>query len=144
MSWLFGRKKDQKEPSLEPTEEEQTSREDEGYVFVEKRPAPPVPPRVGQTATEFPTGDYISSISGYSSLSIHSSNNQGESTHYLNDVPFKLCKQLESSMKNDFEIDRLRIGEILSFIERIQTDSYNYNFSLEEGVIAEMNSSNGQ
>jgi len=43
-------------------------------------------------------------------------------------------------MNNDLEIDGLRINEITSFIERLENQNYNYDFSLEMGVIAEMDS----
>ncbi|XP_017792991.1 PREDICTED: uncharacterized protein LOC108574856, partial [Habropoda laboriosa] len=66
--------------------------------------------------------------------------NQGDTAHYLNGIPFKLCKQLEYNMNNDSEIDKLRISEILSFIEKIEGKSYDYSFSLEKDIVAEMNS----
>ncbi|XP_076244062.1 uncharacterized protein LOC143185179 isoform X2 [Calliopsis andreniformis] len=143
MSWLFGRKKHQKDsPPSESVEEENSSDQNEGFVVV-KGPAP-VPPSVGQDASGYPSGNlypYIPTVIPSDSSKDHS---HGDTMHYLSGVPFKLCKQLEINMNNDLVIDRLRIDEILSFVERIQSQNYDYNFSLEESVIAEMNSGSSE
>ncbi|XP_053982782.1 uncharacterized protein LOC128878525 isoform X1 [Hylaeus volcanicus] len=147
MAWLFGKKKYQKDLPPESVEEEQSSDNPEGFVFIKKRPAPP-PPVTASDAPVYPGNNLYPSIPPvpiYSStLPIDSTkdHNHGDGTHYLNGVPFKMSKQLESSMNNDLEIDRLRISEILSFIEKIQNQNYKYDFTVEEGVIAEMNSTN--
>ncbi|XP_076648460.1 uncharacterized protein LOC143356551 [Halictus rubicundus] len=147
MSWLFGWKKNQKGYASEAGEDEKPSNEGEGdYIFVEKRLAPQ-PPQPGQSGPGYPTGSLypcIPPISEYSSMTIDSATSQGESTRFLNDIPFKLCKRLEIIKNNDFEIDRLRIGEIMSLIERIESSDYSYSFSLEEDVKAEMNSAGDQ
>lgn len=146
MSWLFARKKHQKSSPNESTAEARGSERNEDYVFV-NMPASLPPHQYPRNAPEYPTENLypsVPSVSGYPSLSIDTATSQGESNRYLNDVPFKLCKQLKIIENNDFEVYSLRISEILSFIERIDNDDYSYNFSVEESVIAEMNSTNDQ
>ncbi|XP_076223229.1 uncharacterized protein LOC143174470 [Nomia melanderi] len=147
MSWLFGWKKHQKGSPQESTEETKGSDRNEDYVFVDDAPASLPTHPYARNAPGYPTENLyplVPPVSEYSSLSIDTASNQGESSRYLNDIPFKLCKQLEIIENNDFEVDRLRVGEILSFIERIENDDYSYNFSVEESVVAEMNSGNDQ
>lgn len=138
MSWLFGKKKHHKDSPPDSTEEEQLPEQEDGFVTVEPRPAPQ-PPSLPSSGL-YP---YIGQVPPYrtSPNDLPKGNNQDETTHYLSGVPFKLCKRLEHSMNSDLEIDRLRISEILSFIERIEQQNYEYEFTLEQGVIAEMNSS---
>lgn len=71
-------------------------------------------------------------------------NQQADTQHYLNDVPFKLCGQLNNNLNNDFELDILRVNEILSFIQRIEEQNFDYDFSLEKSVISEMDSANDE
>lgn len=145
MSWLFGKKEHPKHPLPEPVEEDISMDQCEGYEFVRKRPAPQPPPAT-QDATVYPSGNlypYVPSVPDYSNASstyLSKDHSQEEAAHYLSGIPFKLCKQLEISMNNDAETDRLRINEILSFVDRIDSRSYDYSFSVEESVIAEMNS----
>lgn len=40
------------------------------------------------------------------------------------------------------DIDRLRVNEILNYIERIQNDDSDYTFQVEKSVIAEMDCAN--
>ncbi|XP_076375157.1 uncharacterized protein LOC143258843 [Megalopta genalis] len=145
MAWLFSWKKNQK---VEPAEDTGTEEDNAEYVFVEKKRQAPLPPsQSDQSGPGYPTGNlypYIPPGSEFSSMTIDPTVNQGESTRFLNDIPFKLCKRLEIQKNNDLEIDRLRINEIVSFIERIESNDYNYSFSVEEGVTAEMNSINDQ
>ncbi|XP_078046165.1 uncharacterized protein LOC144474777 [Augochlora pura] len=142
MAWLFPWKKNQK------VEDNGTEEDDGEYIFVEKkRQAPLPPPQPDQSGPGYPTGSlypYIPPVAEYSSMTIDPAANQGESTRFINDIPFKLCKRLNVLINNDFEIDRLRINEILTFIQRIESNDYSYSFSVEEGVTAEMNSMNDQ
>ncbi|XP_043264585.1 uncharacterized protein LOC122404574 [Colletes gigas] len=151
MSWFFGKKEYQKEPQPEFIEEEQTSDSTtEGFVHIKKYPAPPppLPLDLAQDATEYhgnnlypyiPPGPVHSTTLPTDSTKDHV---HGDGMHYLNDVPFKLCKQIE--VMNDIEIDKLRISEVLWYIENIELQNYNYNFSVEEGVVSEMNSTNAE
>ncbi|XP_076291557.1 uncharacterized protein LOC143214410 [Lasioglossum baleicum] len=146
MSWLFGWKKNQKGYPSEAGEDGKPSDESDEYIIIEKKLAPQ-PPQPGQSGPGYPTGSmypYIPPVSEFSSMTVDPAASQGESTRFLNDIPFKLCKRLEILKNNDFEIDRLRIGEILSFIERIESSDYSYSFSLEEDVKAEMNNLSDQ
>lgn len=150
MSWFFGRKKQHKESPPDSAEEEQPSNQSDGFeLFPSWNPATPT--NKGHDSTvPYPSGNlypYVPAVSEFGQLlppdSPKDDFNQGENPpHYLNGVPFKLCKRLEISANNDFEIDQLRISEILSFIERIESQNYDYSFSLEEGIMAEMNSRN--
>ncbi|OAD55106.1 hypothetical protein WN48_05581 [Eufriesea mexicana] len=141
MSWFFGRRKQQKQSPPYSTEEKQTSEQDDGIVFVEKWPEM-VPTNKPYDTVPYPSGNIYPCVPEFEHVLPAGSSkdiNQGENTHYLNGVPFKLCRRLEINMNNDFEIDKLRISEILSFIERIKDQNYDYSFSVEESIIAEMN-----
>lgn len=144
MSWLFGRKKQQKDSPPDSTEDEQASDQGEGFVHVPKWP--PTPSSVGQEAAPYPSGNlypYVPSVAELPQIpSVDASKDfgQGDTGYYLNGVPFKLCKRLECCASNDVEMEKLRISEILSFIERIENENYEYTFSLEESVVSEMNS----
>lgn len=146
MSWLFGKKKHKDSPP-DSTEEEQSSRDQsDDFVVIEKRRTS-LPPNVGDGNTPYPGGLYPF-IGGTPTYPAMSTGNlpklvqQADAPHYLSGVPFKLCKQLQSNMNNDLDIDGLRISEILSFIERLGNQNYDYDFILEEGVITEMDSRN--
>ncbi|XP_017879957.1 uncharacterized protein LOC108624879 [Ceratina calcarata] len=142
MSWWFGKKKQQKDS----TEEEQPSEPNNGFVHV-YHPGP-VPPNVSQTPTGYPTGNLYPHVPpvdefGQPVFPDSSKNfNQGDNVHYLHGVPFKLCKQLENSLNDDFEIEKLKISEIVSLLQRIEDENYDYTFSLEDSVVAEMNCTN--
>ncbi|XP_076757953.1 uncharacterized protein LOC143427587 [Xylocopa sonorina] len=147
MSWLFGRKKQQKDSPPDSTEEaEQSSDPGDGFVHVGKWPAPG-PPNVAQDTATYPSANlypYIPpNIQAFGQVPPTDSSrdsNQGDNTHYLNGVPFKLCTQLQNNISNDFDIEKLKISEFLSFIERIKSQNYDYSFNLEDGIVAEMNS----
>lgn len=147
MSWLFGKKKHKDSPpeSREEQEQEQQTSANSGddFVVIERRRTS-LPPNVdGPSSTPYPSGLYPF-IGGTPMNPTMSADNlpklsqQADAPHYLSGVPFKLCKHLESNMNNDLEIDDLRISEILSFIERLENQNYDYDFSLETGVITEM------
>lgn len=142
MSWLFGKKKHKDSPPESREEQEQQTSANSGddFVVIERRRTslPPNGP-----STPYPSGLYPF-IGGTPMNPAMSADNlpklsqQADAPHYLSGVPFKLCKRLESNMNNDLEIDDLRISEILSFIERLENQNYDYDFSLETGVITEM------
>ncbi|CAK9798604.1 hypothetical protein ANTQUA_LOCUS1655 [Anthophora quadrimaculata] len=142
MSWIFGRKKQQKDTLPDSTEEDQSLEQSDEFVHVPRWPGT----NTGQETATYPSGNlypYVPPVPELGQLSSGDSSkdlNQGDTAHYLNGVPFKLCKQLEYNMNNDSEIDNLRISEILSFIEKIEDQSYDYSFSLEESIVAEMSS----
>lgn len=151
MSWLFGRKKQHKDSPSDSTEEEQVSNQSDDYEFVPNWTSSIQGNRSHDTTSTYPSGNlypsYIPPVPEFRQVVPTDSSkdfNQGESTHYLNGVPFKLCKYLEINASNDFEIDQLRISEILSFIETIRNQNYDYNFALEESIVAEMNSRNNE
>lgn len=143
MSWFFGKKK-QKDSPPDSTEEEQPSADQDDFIVIEKRRTS-LPPTVGTGDTPYPSGLYpfIGGTPTYPAMStgnLPKLSQQVDAPHYLNGVPFKLNKQLESNMNNDLEIDGLRISEISSFVERLDNQNYDYDFSLEESVITEMDS----
>lgn len=140
MSWLFGKKKHQKDWTPESTEEEQSSDTDQKFVWVENAIS-----STNLGNEQRPQGNlypYIGNNTPYPTLPPNDCTMQSshDSVNYLSDVPFKLCKRLESTMNSDLEIDSLKISEILSYIERIENQNYDYDFSVEQSVIAEMNS----
>lgn len=146
MSWLFGRKKQQKDSPPDSTEEEANSEQGEGFVHVPNWPAS-VPSNYPQGTAAYPSSNMYPQIppvampTGQALPSDSSKDfNQGDGSHYLNGVPFKMCKRLANNMNNDLDIDKLRISEILSFVDRIENQNYDYSFSVEESVVAEMNS----
>ncbi|KAI4502291.1 hypothetical protein M0802_002973 [Mischocyttarus mexicanus] len=143
MSWFFGKKKHQKESPIESTEDLTTTTIENEFENIEK-PTYPTPTNT-QDGTPYPGGGlypFISGVSTYPTLPTDSikNNQQGDTQHYLSGVPFKLCKHLESNTNNDFEIERLRANEILSFIQRIEEQNLDYDFSHEKSVISEMDS----
>ncbi|EZA55437.1 uncharacterized protein LOC105279185 isoform X1 [Ooceraea biroi] len=150
MSWLFGKKKHKDSPPESRDERENQPPADPGddFVVIERRRTS-LPPNVGGQGAPYPSGLYpfiggtpmnpTMSVGNLPKLS-----QQVDAPHYLSGVPFKLCRQLESNMNTDFEIDGLRISEILSFIERLENQNYDYDFSLEEGVIREMDSTSNE
>ncbi|XP_035722092.1 uncharacterized protein LOC118441591 [Vespa mandarinia] len=146
MSWFFGKKKHQKESPVESTEDLTSTSIENEFENIERQMYPV--PQNSQDGIPYPGGGLypvINDASTYPTLPTNSTkqNQQGDMQHYLSGVPFKLCKQLESNM-NDFEIDRLRANEILSFIQRIEEQNLDYDFSHEKSVITEMNSTNDE
>ncbi|XP_014480606.1 PREDICTED: uncharacterized protein LOC106747525 isoform X2 [Dinoponera quadriceps] len=149
MSWLFGKKKHKDSPS-DSTEEEQPSRDQsDDFIVIEKRRTS-LPPNVGGESTSQSSGLYPfiggtpTTYPAMSTGNLPKLSQQTDAPHYLSGVPFKLSKELQSNMNNDLDIDGLRISEILSFIERLENQNYDYDFTLEEGVIAEMDSRNDE
>lgn len=143
MSWLFGKKKHKDSP---PDEQEERPPADPGddFIVIERRRTS-LPPNVSDHDTPYPSGLYpfIGGTPMNPTMSVDNLpklTHQVDAPHYLSGVPFKLCKQLQSNMNNDLEIDSLRISEIMSFIERLENQNYDYDFSLETGVITEMDS----
>lgn len=142
MSWWFGKKKQQKDSPPDSTEEDQTSDSNEGFVHVCKHEPEPSNIPGYPTTNLYP---YVPPMGEFGQPAFSNSSkdfNQGDNVHYLHGVPFKLCKYLENNLNNDFEIEKLKIGEIVSLLQRINDDSYDYSFSLEDSVVAEMNSAN--
>jgi len=145
MSWLFGKKKHKDSPpeSRDEQEEQFSTNPGNDFIVIERKTS--LPSHVSDYDTSYPSGLYPF-IGGTPMNPTMSAGNlpkltqQVDAPHYLSDVPFKLCKQLQSNMNNDLEIDGLRINEIMSFIERLENQNYNYDFSLETGVITEMDS----
>lgn len=130
MSWFFGKKKN-KDNHSDSSEEEQPQNKGDEFIFVEKQentgpsdplypilPRVPYPPPGGTSAGTQPSTD----------------SSHAEHFNYLNSVPFKFSKELQNSISNDFEMELLRIDEILSFVERIQGQEYEYNFAIENEV----------
>ncbi|KAL6448259.1 hypothetical protein ACFW04_000319 [Cataglyphis niger] len=144
MSWLFGKKKHKDSPPESRDEQQTPADSGDEFVVIERRRTS-LPPNVDGQNTPYPSGLYPF-IGGtpmnptMSAGNLPNLSQQVDAPHYLSGVPFKLCKHLESNMNNDLEIDGLRISEILSFIERLENQNYDYDFSLETGVISEMNS----
>lgn len=150
MSWLFGKKK-QKESPTDPTEETSSvgPSQSDDYVIIERRgnPLAPINPVSGNVSS--PSGNslypYLNDGSiNYPSVpstipqQINNTNNQIEQQNYLTGVPFELSKQFGDDRDN--EIERLKIDEIISYYSRVNVDSYNYDFGLEESVINELES----
>lgn len=148
MSWFFGKKKHKDSP---PNEEAEEPKEDIGddFLIVERRRTS-LPPNVNALSQDTPYSGLYPIIGGTGTYPAMSTGNlpkqcqQVDAPHYLNGVPFKLCKQLENNINNDLEIDNIRISEISSFIEKLENQNYDYNFSLEESVITELDSRNEQ
>jgi len=146
MSWLFGKKKHKDSPpeSRDEQEERPSANSADDFIVIERRRTS-LPPNVSDQGTPYPSGLYpfIGGTPLNPTMSVGNLpklTQQVDAPHYLSDVPFKLCKQLDSNMNNDMEIDGLRISEIMSFIERLENQNYDYDFSLEMGVITEFNS----
>jgi len=150
MSWLFGKKKHKDSPldSREEQENQPPANPEDDFIVIEKRRTS-LPPNVGGQGIPYPSGlyPYIGGTPMNPTMSVGNLpklSQQVDAPHYLSGVPFKLCRQLESNANADFEIDGLRIREISSFIERLEDQNYDYDFSLEKGVIREMDSRNDE
>lgn len=145
MSWLFGRKKPQKESPPESSTEEEQQDPNDGYIFVERKVRRPAPPPPSEEGTPYPSSGLYPGLDGAGNFRVNPTTSGDEESnqdppHYLSGVPFKLCKQLEREIVDDLEIDRLQIGEILAFIKRLNSRNNEYPFELEQSVITEMNS----
>jgi len=135
MSWFFGKKKHHRE-SPPDTPEETVPSQAEDYIIVEKQDNP-LSPTSGMGGGLYPyLGDGPAVPAPYPPIAGQHNVLPGESQNYLHGVPFKLSK----SFDNDFEIDRLKIDEILSFVIGVKNEDYDYDFSLESSVINEMES----
>lgn len=132
MSWFFGKKKHQRE-SPPDTPEESTPAQPDDYVIIEKQ-ANPLSLTAGGLYPHL--GDGTAFPPSYPPTTSQNQPLPGESLNYLHGIPFKLSK----SLNNDFEIDRIRIDEIMSFVVRIKNEDYSYDFGLETSVINEMES----
>ncbi|KAL6264653.1 hypothetical protein P5V15_004754 [Pogonomyrmex californicus] len=141
MSWLFGKKKHKDSPPESRNEHEEQPAADPGddFIIIEKRRTS-LPPNVSNQGLYPSLHDNTPMNPAMSAGNLPKLSQQVDAPHYLSGVPFKLCRQLESNMNNDLEIDSLRISEIMSFVERLENQNYNYDFSLENGVITEMDS----
>ncbi|XP_011635667.1 uncharacterized protein LOC105426233 isoform X2 [Pogonomyrmex barbatus] len=141
MSWLFGKKKHKDSPPESRNEHEEQPAVDSGddFIIIEKRRTS-LPPNVSNQGLYPSLHDNTPMNPAMSTGNLPKLSQQVDAPHYLSGVPFKLCRQLESNMNNDLEIDSLRISEIMSFVERLENQNYNYDFSLENGVITEMDS----
>lgn len=135
MAWLFGsKKKHHKGSPTDSNEEDHPQDQPSEFVYVEK---PDVPAAQDGECTSNSLYPSIPRIVPYP-IPNDSSHNQ-QDAHPLSGVPFKLSKELQSMINNDFEIDKLRISEISLFIKRLDDMDLEYSFSVEENVITEMN-----
>ncbi|XP_033219276.1 uncharacterized protein LOC117174344 isoform X2 [Belonocnema kinseyi] len=141
MSWFFGKKKHQKDSPPSSPEETPQGRGDE-FIFIERKNPEPNPGDIGARSSGlYPS---ISGLPYYPPMSAQNLPQipQPDNFNYLNCIPFKYGEDLEKSIHNDMDIDRLRVNEIMSFIERIQKEDTGYGFQVEKSVIAEMDSAN--
>ena len=142
MSWFFGKKKHHRDSPPESPEEE-SAPADEGFIFIEKRNQP----GPNDTPSLYPS---LTNITPYPAMpqippaQVPKQNSQEGPCNDLSCIPFKLCRDLERNMNEDLVIDKLRLKEIESFINRINVESYEYDFSGERSVIAEIDSQNEQ
>ncbi|XP_025162216.1 uncharacterized protein LOC105191271 isoform X2 [Harpegnathos saltator] len=145
MSWLFGKKKHKDSPPDSTEEEHPSGDQSDDFVVIEKRRTS-LPPNVsGEGTSHSGLYPFIGGTPTYPAMStgnLPQLSQQVDVPNYLSGVPFKLCKELQSNVNNDLDIDGLRISEILSFIERLENQNYDYDFTLEESVITEMDSRN--
>jgi hypothetical protein len=135
MSWLFGKKKHHRESPNSP--EEEAGQSDEGFVLVKQNQ--PEDDSNNKTPSLYPSLDNFIPYPPMPT-SIEKQSAQESNTNDLSNIPFKLCKELERSINDDLEIDQLRLDEIISFFKKINKSDYDYEFSLEQSVIDEMNS----
>uniref|UniRef100_A0A6V7LP21 UMA domain-containing protein n=1 Tax=Bracon brevicornis TaxID=1563983 RepID=A0A6V7LP21_9HYME len=139
MSWLFGKKKT-KDTSSEGGEGVSTSQVDD-YIYIEKDM------NSSSTASERDHNAMFKSFVLYPPLGPDNDVNLPKMSErlihqnilcdpqaYLHGIKLELNKKLE----DNFEIDRLQADEILSFVLRIKSDDYDYDFSLENSVVNEM------
>lgn len=139
MSWFFGKKKHHKDSPPDSPEEEVPPEQGEDFIFIERRnPGANTGDNGARSSGLYPS---ISGLPYYPPMPQTNNlqqNPQVDSQSYLNSIPFKYGKDLEKSLHSDMDIDRLRVNEIMSFIERVQKENTEYSFSIEKSVIAEM------
>ncbi|XP_015185509.1 PREDICTED: uncharacterized protein LOC107071227 [Polistes dominula] len=144
MSWFFGKKKQQKESPVESTEDLTSTNIDNEFEKIEISPPYPVPPNTQDGTPPSSSNLYplINKVTDYPTYPTDTTkNNQSDTIQYFNGVPFKLSKNLE---RNDLELEKFRVNEILSFIQRIDELNLDYDFTHEKSVIAEMNSTSDE
>jgi len=143
MSWIFGKKKQKESPPSTP-EEEPAPSQDEGFIFIEQRNQPNAD---NNTPSLYPNlNDMTSPYPSYPPMpvpvAVPKQSSQDSQTHDLTSIPFKFCRDLERTMNEDLMIDKMRLEEISSFMNRINRENYDYKFNLERSVINEINSQN--
>ncbi|XP_011496683.1 PREDICTED: uncharacterized protein LOC105361269 [Ceratosolen solmsi marchali] len=135
MSWFFGKKKHHRETPLSP--EDETRQSHEGFVFVKQN-------QPGSNYNERSSNLYpsLSNITPYppTQTPFVKEGLQENNINDLSNIPFKFCKELERSINEDSVIDQLRLDEIAKFFKKVNKADYDYEFSLEQSVIDEMNS----
>lgn len=148
MSWFFGKKKNKESPTESTEEISSPSSQNDDYIIIEKQANPfaPGPEASGNIPSGsgglYPTlgGDrgvnlpIVPPLPGSRSSALADQNTLGDTQAYLSVIPFELNKELD----RDIELDRLRVDEIANFITRIMSQDYQYDFSVEKGVINEM------
>ena len=143
MSWFFGKKKHHKDSPPSSPEEEAPVEQGDEFIFIERRNPGPNPGDNGARSSGlYPS---ISGLPFYPPMPAQNNlpqNPQMDTQNYLNCIPFKYGEDLQKSILSDMDIDRLRVNEIMSFIERIQNEDTGYDFQVEKSVIAEMESAN--
>lgn len=141
MSWFFGKKKVKDSPPDSGEEASSSTSNADDYILVERQTN--LPPSIAGGPGNDPS---IKPFGLYPHLQDQPMNPPAipsnlsqmdvlcDMTRYLQCVKFQLNKKFE----NDIEIDRLHADEILSFILKVKSDDYDYDFSLENSVINEM------
>ena len=145
MSWFFGKKKQHRESPPETPQEHTPS--DDNFIFVEQNNQPSsnpgnLYPSLNNDVSNFHISNPVAPYPMMPNQLVVKQSSQDGHTSYMGGVPFKFCRELERSMNEDLVIDKLRLNEIHSFIERINVQHYNYSFNTERSVISEMNSQN--
>ncbi|XP_014211861.1 uncharacterized protein LOC106641837 [Copidosoma floridanum] len=136
MSWFFGKKKNKESPPSSPEE----PAPHDGFIFVEKRNQPNTD---NNTPSLYPN---LNDPLSYQPMSgpVVKQNSQDGQNNDLTSIPFKFSKDLEDTLNQDLVIDKLRLEEILSFINKVGTENYDYEFQVERSVINEINSQNDE
>lgn len=145
MSWFFGKKKTYKDTSPDASASEQTSpNQSDDYIFVEKR-GNLYPSINNDGGGENPSGRFYPPGEGGGAPNANLFKQNSTDFHsIINNIPFKLCDDLERNLNSDLDIDSLRINEISNFIKQIYSTDIEYNFDVENSVIAEMNCQKGE
>ncbi|XP_012269353.1 uncharacterized protein LOC105693783 isoform X1 [Athalia rosae] len=144
MSWFFGKKKRDSPPSS-PEEEDPPAGNGDGFIFVERRSNQPQGPATNE-GWDPPPGNLYPSINNIPQYPPPQNTSLPKQNidpiqNMLNDLPFKLCKQLEHNVSDDIEVDMNHVDEILSWILRLENENVTYDFAVENSVISEMDSS---
>ncbi|XP_015124220.1 uncharacterized protein LOC107046189 [Diachasma alloeum] len=142
MSWLFGRKKVRDSPPDSGEEASSSTSHIDDYILVERQTNPPssiVGGHGNDTSTKsFGLYPFLPQDQSINASTLSSNISQMDilcdAPRYLHCIKFQLNKTFET----DIEIDRLHADEIFSFILRIKSEDYDYDFSLETSVINEM------